>query len=74
MELIGPGSFGMGREIPQKYLRSKRAVRELLGFARGPEISPPNPKKTRVVNKALAKMPGQKGGSLHSVDRLWGLE
>jgi hypothetical protein len=55
MELIGSGSFGMGREIPKKYLKSKRAVRELSGFAREPEICPPNLKKTRVVNKALCR-------------------
>jgi hypothetical protein len=47
-----PGKFWDGPGNPQKYLRSKWAVRELSGFAHEPEISPPNPKKTKVVNKA----------------------
>jgi hypothetical protein len=37
----------MGREFPQKYLRSKRAIRKVSGFGRVPGISLPNSQKKR---------------------------
>jgi hypothetical protein len=47
--------------------RSKRSVRELLGFSRGPVFSPLNPKKIGQVNMALGKEPRSAASSQNQI-------